>query len=292
MTFDGGAASPLDWGAGDLGTLRRSYLRMRRAALLPGERSMAGRVPGSRAVLLHAPSRTGRRGGGRHGGPAAILYFHGGGWYLGGPQTHAAIGRQLTTATGLLVHSLDYRLLPGHSAAAPVRDGLALLRRLAKRGTRRFVLAGDSAGAGIALAVARALEAPRLASLLGIVAFYGAYGLEQSPSIARFGRQEEGLDAATVASYYRRLRALTGSHPYRVELLAGRRLPPLQLFVGGCDPVLCDNRALLAAARGRHQARLTVVPEAGHGYLHDPASPAARRTMAATAQIIANWLRR
>jgi len=280
----------LDWVDGDPAALRPAYVRMRGERRRLAERWQVAGAPWGVRLLEHPP---GRRRGGRPGS-TAILYFHGGGWFVGSPVTHAAIARQLASETGLAVLSIDYRLLPGHSAHAPIRDGVAALSALAARADyRRVVLAGDSAGAAVACGVARFATGRARRCLLGVVAFYGAFGLLHSPSIEAFGRRADGLDEASLAALYRRLTALTGSHPYRIAVLAGRRLPPTHLFVGDRDPLLEDTLAFHARLRATAPVQLTVVPGEGHGFLHQVAGSAmARQTVRLAAASIARWVGR
>lgn len=84
-----------------------------------------------------------------------ILYFHGGGYVMGNPRTHAALGLYLTRKTGLPVCLPDYRLAPEHPFPAAFEDACTVWDGLRARGVAAgdIVLAGDSAGAGLALAL-------------------------------------------------------------------------------------------------------------------------------------------
>lgn len=84
-----------------------------------------------------------------------ILYFHGGGYVMGNPRTHAALGLYLTRKTGLPVCLPDYRLAPEHPFPAAFDDACAVWDALRARGygAGEIVLAGDSAGGGLALAL-------------------------------------------------------------------------------------------------------------------------------------------
>jgi epsilon-lactone hydrolase len=84
-----------------------------------------------------------------------ILYFHGGGYVMGNPRTHAALGLYLTRKTGVPVCLPDYRLAPEHPFPAAFDDALAVWDALAARGiaAHNIALGGDSAGGGLALAL-------------------------------------------------------------------------------------------------------------------------------------------
>jgi acetyl esterase/lipase len=95
-------------------------------------------------------------GPGAAGGAAGtVVYFHGGGYALGSPEVAVPITARL--AGRLDVVSVGYRLSPEHPCPAAVEDGLAVCRVLRSAPAALPVaLAGDSAGAGLALSVALA----------------------------------------------------------------------------------------------------------------------------------------
>src|SRR6185295_3020331 len=85
---------------------------------------------------------------------ATILYLHGGGFCAGSPATHRALTTRLARASGLAVFAADYRLAPEHPFPAAVEDAIAAYRTLCEASP--VVVAGDSAGARLALAAALA----------------------------------------------------------------------------------------------------------------------------------------
>jgi monoterpene epsilon-lactone hydrolase len=106
-----------------------------------------GTIPGLH--LVPAGARAGR----------SILYFHGGGYVLGGPRSHGKLAAQIAHAACSEAWFVDYRLAPEHPHPAALEDALAAYRWLSRReNIERIVLAGDSAGAGLALAAALAIR--------------------------------------------------------------------------------------------------------------------------------------
>lgn len=89
-----------------------------------------------------------------------ILYFHGGGFVAGSPETHRALAGALARASGLTCFSLRYRLAPECPFPAAVRDGVDAYRALLAggRAPSSIVLAGDEAGGGLAFAVGLAIR--------------------------------------------------------------------------------------------------------------------------------------
>lgn len=90
----------------------------------------------------------------------ALLYLHGGGYALGSVVTHKELMARLSSASGLPVLGIDYRLAPENPFPAAVADGHAAVRWLFARGIApdRLVVAGDSAGGGLTLATALRLR--------------------------------------------------------------------------------------------------------------------------------------
>jgi len=90
---------------------------------------------------------------------SVILYLHGGAYITGSCHTHRGLAGHLATATGLDCFLLDYRLAPEHPFPAAVDDTHAAYLALHHQDpARSIVLAGDSAGGGLALALALRLR--------------------------------------------------------------------------------------------------------------------------------------
>ncbi|WP_421709681.1 alpha/beta hydrolase fold domain-containing protein [Algihabitans sp.] len=221
-------------------------------------------------VAIQIPGETGARDALLFGNleTQAILYFHGGGWIVGSPQTHAAITAALCTASGMAVLSLDYRLAPEHPAPAPLLDGCAAMDWLLSNGVERLILAGDSAGAAIALAVERGYGARY--PIAGCLGFYGAFGLRDSVSLRLFASRENGLDRAGIARMYAIAQGPAATHPYEADDLALGHAP-VRLLAADLDPFRDDSLCLaeLAARHGRPVMleRISAVPHAFLQYL-------------------------
>jgi monoterpene epsilon-lactone hydrolase len=89
-----------------------------------------------------------------------ILYFHGGGYVAGSPESHRPVIGRLVEASGVGAFSVGYRLAPECFFPAAVRDGIDAYRALLAKNVNAssIILAGDEAGGGLAFAVALAIR--------------------------------------------------------------------------------------------------------------------------------------
>jgi acetyl esterase/lipase len=108
-------------------------------------------VPGSLGPVAGEWHRCGEE-------PRALLYFHGGGFVAGSPESHRGLVARLVAASATSAFVPRYRLAPEYPFPAAVRDGLDAYRGLIAHGVppASILLAGDEAGGGLAFAVALA----------------------------------------------------------------------------------------------------------------------------------------
>lgn len=91
----------------------------------------------------------------RHADSAgSLLYLHGGAYCIGSPRSHRAMTTRIARAVRRPVHVLDYRLAPEHPWPAGLDDALTAFEAM----PGPVVIAGDSAGGGLALLMALALR--------------------------------------------------------------------------------------------------------------------------------------
>ncbi|MEV5650351.1 alpha/beta hydrolase [Nocardia sp. NPDC052254] len=93
-------------------------------------------------------------------GSGAVLYLHGGGYTIGSPATHRSLAAHLARDIGCAVHVPDYRLAPEHPCPAALDDAEAAFLELVSTGLapEHIAVSGDSAGGGLALALAQRLR--------------------------------------------------------------------------------------------------------------------------------------
>lgn len=92
----------------------------------------------------------------RYDAHALVIYCHGGGFVVGGLDSHDDICAEICHRTGYEVLAVDYRLAPEHPHPAAFEDALAAYKWVAEGYDIPILLAGDSAGGNLAAAVAHA----------------------------------------------------------------------------------------------------------------------------------------
>lgn len=143
-------------GQGDYGidvTAERERYKSQLAGLKPAEGVLFSDTrAGGRAALWVEPPEMHREG--------TILYFHGGLYLLGSLQGYRSLAAGVAMSVGMRVLLLDYRLAPEHPFPAAVEDAQAAYDWLLEQGLEpeQVVVAGDSAGGGLTMALLLALR--------------------------------------------------------------------------------------------------------------------------------------
>ncbi len=216
-----------------------------------------------------------------------LLYFHGGAFIICSPRTHRLIVSQLALASGVRALSVDYRLAPEHPFPAGLEDCLAVYRWLLQNGTspQKVVVAGDSAGGNLALALLLALREagdplPAAAVCLSPVTDMAGTG----ESIRAKSKTDPILPALVPVDV---LKSYIGEEDPRQPLISPlygdlRGLPPVLLHVGE-DEILLDDSTRLAerAAQAGVEAKAVVWPHMWHVFqAFAPFLPEARESIA------------
>jgi len=199
---------------------------------------VAGGVP---CEWVHAPAaeESGR----------VLLYLHGGGYVIGSIATHRLLAARLSAAAGARVLVAGYRLAPEHPFPAAVDDAVAAYRWLLARGVagRSIGLAGDSAGAGLALAATvRARDEGE--SLPGALACFSPWvdlALRGGTMVTRAEGEAvvpPALLSGWAAAY---LSGADATAPLASPLYADLRALPPMLVLVGTEEVLYDDAARL-----------------------------------------------
>lgn len=183
---------------------------------------------------------------------ATLLYLHGGGYFACTPQTYRAVTASFAIA-GFKTFAPDYRLAPENPFPAGLEDAVAAYRGLLEtHSPQQLVVAGDSAGGGLSMALMlslreRGMPLPAAAALFSPfvdLAATGESARTNSERCAMFDSESFGR----AAQYYlgdRDRRAPLAS-PLYAEL---QGLPPLLIHVGADETLLDDSRRLAERAQ-------------------------------------------
>lgn len=211
-----------------------------------------------RRVMRAPPFLTVRRGGGGlawvHAGAPdrkqVILYLHGGGYIAGSVTSHGPMVARLSQLSGMEVAMVDYRLAPTHPFPAAFEDAVAGWDHLRALGyaPADIILAGDSAGGGLALALLAYVlergERPR-----GVVAFSPWTDLAcTGESLKTNAATEAMLPVARIGELVDYCLQGADPHDPRISpLYADFKCSPPVLLFGSETEILRDDVARMAA---------------------------------------------
>lgn len=246
-------------------------------------------APGDDPGAVHSlsmPCRDGHSIGARLYVPAAdagnagnwpvVLFFHGGGYTVGGLDSHDSLCAAIAVNTPCAVLAVDYRLAPEHKFPTAFHDAEDALQWLLKQGvalgldTRRIAVVGDSAGGTLATTLALATRGHEDSRLCCQVLLYPCTsGHQDSGSHRRFATGHL-LEADTLrwmyANYLRddRDRLDWRFAPMHANDLAGA--PPAFVILADHDPLLDEG---IAYAERLWAAQVPTELKVYPGMVHD-----------------------
>ncbi|WP_405792667.1 alpha/beta hydrolase [Streptomyces sp. NBC_01506] len=201
-----------------------------------------------------------------------VTYLHGGGWTVGDVDTHDVVCRRIAAFLGAVVVSVDYRRAPEHPYPGPLQDGIVAAEWAA--GTfpgRAHVIAGDSAGAALAVGIALHQRDHGSADFSAQMLVYPPADPDmKSPSMRAYGSGYL-TDVDDLRWYYEQYvpDPLHWSDP-AIDLLRGdlSGLPPTVVGTAEFDP-LHDDGVELAARLAAAGVAVEHLEGSGlvHGYL-------------------------
>lgn len=204
------------------------------------------------------------------------LYFHGGGFALNSIDTHDRLLRLLAIASNVAICAVGYTLAPERRFPHQHAEALAVVSWLREHAEvldidpQSLALAGDSAGANLALATALALRDAGGTQVKRLALLYGMYAAEfDSASHRRYGGGEYGLTTERMRWFWQTYlgdesRALD---PLATPLHADLRGLPRTLILAAGKDCLRDDSLRLA-----QELRAASVPHALSCYATAPHS--------------------
>ena len=198
-----------------------------------------------------------------------MLFIHGGAMLVGTAEVYRGLTGNIATAAGVNHFSIDYRLAPEHAFPAALDDSIAAYKGLLSEGYKaeQIIVAGDSAGGGLALGLLLSLKAAGIPQPAGAVLLSPWADLTHSgESMTTQAQADVSLTLAGLesgASQY-----LQG-HPANDPLVSGvfadlAGLPPLLIEVGTTEILHSDS------TRIRDNAKAAGVDVAFHEWTDMP----------------------
>ncbi len=206
----------------------------------------------------------------------ATMFFHGGGWVLGGLDSHDVLCRELASQAGVVLIAVDYRLAPEHPYPAGLDDCVAATRWVSGHAAElgvdasRLAVAGDSAGASLAAAVAVASrDAADFTVALQVLAYPA---LDPTMSTASYAANADDpfLSRGEMEYYWSAYLGDAESSSTAAAALAQdlTGLPPAYLLVAGRDVLHDEGVAYAERMRASGvPVRLRSQAEMVHGFL-------------------------
>ena len=216
---------------------------------------------------------------------SVVFFLHGGGYISGGPKLYRQVTWRIADAAHAAVISVDYALAPEHPFPAAVDDVFAAWRALLAEGfdPGRCAVLGDSAGGGLALALALKLRDEGVPLPAAVVAISPWTDLAITGLSAQPGASDPMMDAsalAPMAAEY--LAGADPRDPYASPLYGDLHdLPPILIQVGD-DEILRDDATRMAKKLEEAGCQVTLeiwprMPHVWHAFA--PILPEARRAI-------------
>ena len=173
-----------------------------------------------------------------------VVYYHGGGFVVGGLESHDDVCAEIAASTGFSVVSVDYRLCPEHPHPASYQDAFAAFEAVTSEGGS-VVLCGDSAGGNLAAAVCLSARG-RNDAPIGQVLIYPGLGGENLGLPSYREEAEAPLLATRDVMFYKKIRVedeVPLDDPTYAPLLANdfSGLAPCVVITADCDPLRDDG---------------------------------------------------
>lgn len=194
-----------------------------------------------------------------------VLFLHGGAWVLGNPTSHDKLTRQVA-AMGYEVWSLDYPRAPRWPFPAALNTVVNTVDELTARESQQIIVAGDSAGGGLAAssALARPEAVGALALMYPVLDYRAGFGF--------FSRFFSHLGPHGNDPYLGPLDETLADNDSRINPLAhASALPPTWVTFGELDPLASQSEKLGTVLASTDTASGNFVAAgSGHAFMQDP----------------------
>ena len=183
-----------------------------------------------------------------------ILYFHGGGWVIANLDVYDAAPRSLANQTGAIVVSAEYHLAPEKKFPTAHDDAFAAYTWLRANAASfggdpaRLAVAGESAGANLAMNVALKARDTKAGTIAHMLLVYPVAGKDMTTPSYVANADAKPLSKPMMQWFVKNTFATAdGPSDPRLDLvdrtdLAG--LPPATVVTAEIDPLMSEGQAL------------------------------------------------
>ena len=195
-----------------------------------------------------------------------VIYYHGGGFVVGGLESHDDVCAEICARTGYRVISVDYGLAPEVVFPGCFNDAWAAFEAICASWDGQIVLCGDSAGGNLAAAVAHQARGRLSRRVCGQVLIYPGLGGDWSLESYITHSHAPHLTVEDM-KFYMQVRTGGVQHPEGDARYAPLQdkdfagLPPTICVTAECDPLASDGGAycdaLVAAGGQAHWSNVT-----------------------------------
>jgi acetyl esterase len=223
----------------------------------------------------------------------AVVYFHGGGWVIGNRKVYDAGARALAKGAEAVVISVDYRLAPENKFPAAWDDALAAYKWVAgnvgswRGDPRRLALAGESAGATLAISTAISAVTAGVTRPRAVIAIYPITQTGTATESYVDSVNAKPLNKAMIDWFFdKTLNSAADKTDPRLNIIRSKLsvLPPVTIIDAQIDPLRSDGAMLAEALK---QANVKVVHKEYEGVTHEFFGAAAVLPAAKKAQSLA-----
>ncbi len=205
-----------------------------------------------------------------------LVYYHGGGFVVGGLESHDDVCAELASETKLRVISVGYRLAPEHKHPAQFNDAFRALQIASSTYPAPLIVCGDSAGGNLAAAVCHHTRSRNI-KLAGQILIYPTLGINMD-SGSYLTHAHAPMLTLDDMLHYKDIRCEKDTQindPTFAPLndIDFTALPATVVFTAACDPLADDGEHYCSAILNAG-GKAYCLNETGlvHGYLRARAS--------------------
>lgn len=174
-----------------------------------------------------------------------ILYLHGGAYALGSVNSHRELIARLVISTKCSALAINYRLAPEHPYPAALEDTISAYKWILSKGINpsRVVIAGDSAGGGLAIAALIALRDEGILLPAGAFCFSPWLDLTLRGDSANKNQKLDPILSSVILQEYANnyISGNKATNPLISPIFANlKNLPPI-LIQSGKNEILLDD---------------------------------------------------